>query len=278
MNQVQLQMPKQKLFFLAAVLAVLALVSPAYAAFPQPQGLVNDFANILPDKALLEQELQSYEKNTTIEIAVVTLDSLPADQTAATYAVELFQDWGIGKKGEDNGILVLIVKNGAAGNRMRIELGYGIQGYITGPEAGRILDEAMPSYQQSDYQSAVEIILSRLSDDLVDYSPQNPVGSNSGDTVDFILNNLPIFLPIVLFIIFSVLARRGDDLVCPKCGSKNISCKGDDCTCNVCGKRFRRKRRLGFVPIFIGGGGFGGGGGGFGGFGGGGSGGGGAGR
>src|SRR3989338_9727709 len=134
-----------------AVLVLLLAIPATLAAFPKPVGYVNDFASILPDSATLEQEVRAYEMNTTIEIAIVTISELPPDQTAATYANELFQEWGIGKKGEDNGILVLIIKNGTTGNRLRIELGYGIQGYITGAEAGRILDAALPYYTQGNY-------------------------------------------------------------------------------------------------------------------------------
>src|SRR3989344_5438333 len=140
------------------IAAFLLLVSLSFA-FPKPTGFVNDFANILPQGQELDKILSDLEKNTTIEIAIVTIESLPEDQTAATYAVELFNEWSIGKKGEDNGILVLIIKNGTVGNRLRIELGYGIQGYITGAESGRILDEALPYYTQGDYESTAETIL-----------------------------------------------------------------------------------------------------------------------
>src|SRR3989344_4237561 len=141
------------------IFVIFLLLAFASAALPKPAGYVNDFANLLTDRGSLENELMLYEKNTTIEIAVVTIDPLPQDKTLFEYGVEMFNEWGIGKKGEDNGILVLIAKNSTVGNRMRIELGYGIQGYITGAESGRILDEALPYYTQGDYESTAETIL-----------------------------------------------------------------------------------------------------------------------
>src|SRR3989338_11686064 len=143
-----------------AIFVAIIIVVPAFAAhLPKPAGYVNDFAGILTDTQMLENELILYEQNTTIEIAVVTISNLPPDQTLFSYGVELFDEWNIGKRGEDNGILVLINKEHAPGNRLRIELGYGIQGYITGAEAGRVLDDALPYYEQGDYQLAAEIIL-----------------------------------------------------------------------------------------------------------------------
>src|SRR3989338_486551 len=205
-------------------------------ALPQSTGFVNDYANILPDRAQFEEGLLLYEQNTTIEDAVVTLD------------------------------------NGPDGNRMRIELGWRIQGYITGSEAGTILDKAMPYYTQGDYQTALDIILLGLSDELVDYVPGKVVSRDQ--TVDIILSlvlgNFPLFVFLVIIIIPIAMSNR-----CPYCRGK-IKCEGDYCTCLKCKKKFKRKKR--YAPLIIGG--FGGGGGGFGGggFGGGGSGGGGAGR
>src|SRR3989338_4538894 len=256
-----------------SLIFITLLISVSFAShLPNPTGYVNDFAGILTDTQTFENELILYEQNTTIEIAVVTIDGLPEDQTLFSYGVELFQEWGIGKKGEDNGILILMVKNGTVGNRMRIELGWGIQGYITGSEAGTILDKAMPYYTQGDYQTALDIILLGLSDELVDYVPGKVVPRDQ--TVDIILSlvlgNFPLFVFLVIIIIPIAMSNR-----CPYCRGK-IKCEGDYCTCLKCKKKFKRKKR--YAPLIIGG--FGGGGGGFGGggFGGGVSGGGGAGR
>lgn len=263
----------KQLFGLAIVLlAILTFASPTFAAFPKPSGHVNDFAGVLTDTALLENELRAYEENTTIEIALVTLKELPPDQTLATYAVEFFADWGIGKKGEDNGILVLIVPNGTRGNRLRIELGYGIQGYITGAEAGRMLDNSLPFYEAGDYQRTAESILVGLSYELADYVP--------GYSPTEIIGNVFTFFPFIIFALLIILPFAFGTK-CPQCKSRKIKCEYDSnsntytCTCEKCGKKFKKKRSsFIFVPIA---GGFGSSGG-FGGFGGGGSGGGGAGR
>ncbi|KHO48280.1 MAG: hypothetical protein QT00_C0001G0294 [archaeon GW2011_AR5] len=177
------------------MLIIILFASVAFAShLPQPTGYVSDFAGILTDTAGLESELRAYEQNTTIEIAVVTISNLPPDQTLFSYGVELFEEWGIGKRGEDNGILVLINKENAPGNRLRIELGYGIQGYITGAEAGQILDNALPYYEQGDYQLAAEIILNGLSEELADYVPGQEPPDDFGLSSDVYMFVIPFFL------------------------------------------------------------------------------------
>ncbi len=257
----------KRLVIMFLILAAVPLIFASH--LPRPVGYVNDFASILPDRAEYEQGLSDYEKNTTIEVAVVTLGSLPSDQTLATYVVELFQEWGIGKKGEDNGLLILIVENGAAGNRMRIEVGYGLQGYVTGAEAGRVLDEALPYYNEGNYGAALDTILYGLSNQLRDYTPGQYVQRNSYNDIllDFILPNFPFIIFVVIVAVSLALSNR-----CPYCRGP-LKCSGNYCTCKKCGRKISRRKR--YVPILIGGGSSGGG---FGGFGGGGSGGGGAGR
>jgi uncharacterized protein len=73
------------------------------ADFPSPQGYVSDFAGLLSDtgKTELEAGLSQLARDTTAEIAVVTIDSLDGD-SIEEYAVSLFEEWGIGTKEEDN--------------------------------------------------------------------------------------------------------------------------------------------------------------------------------
>ncbi len=266
------------LFSCMAFSAFPTAVDAQSASFPSPVGFVNDYANVLTGVSVLENELTEYEKNTTIEITIVTLAQLPEGQTLFTYGVELFQDWQIGKKGEDNGILVLIVPNGTTGNRLRIELGYGVQGYITGAEAGRILDEALPYYEEGDYQSTAKTIIAGLKEQLVSYQPGVAVEKGIDPSTIFTIFFILFYAFMIIFpMAYTLLGPK-----CPNCKSRKLECKYDDnsnsyvCTCKKCGHTFKKKRsHFVFLPIAVGG--FSGGGGsGFGGFGGGGSGGGGA--
>src|SRR5690348_9508325 len=91
----------------------------------KPQGYVSDFAHVLSSdtRQALEAKLSNFERATTNEIAVVTVPSLEGD-TEEDYAVRLFKEWGIGKKGKDNGVLILIAPHE---RRARIEVGYGLE-------------------------------------------------------------------------------------------------------------------------------------------------------
>ncbi len=144
------------LLFAVVVAATLfsGLTSVFAQEFPKPVGFVNDFAGVIPDdtESQLETSLQQFEQEKTVEVAVVTVTSLEGD-TIEGYAVRLFQEWGIGKKGEDNGVLLLV----AVGERdVRIEVGYGMEPYITDGQAGRILDErVIPDLRQDNYAMGI---------------------------------------------------------------------------------------------------------------------------
>jgi uncharacterized protein len=140
----------------AALIIALVVLLPAVglAAYPKPIGFVNDFAGVIkPEtKANIAGLLTAFEKSTGNEIAVVTLPSL-GDEPVENVAVELFKQWGIGKKGQDNGILFLIAPNE---KRMRIEVGYGLEGTINDALAGRILDQAVvPRFREGDMDGGI---------------------------------------------------------------------------------------------------------------------------
>src|SRR3989344_4385276 len=99
-----------------------------------PIGHANDFAQILQPETVtsLEQTLADFEARTGSEIAIVTIDTHGLDETIETYAEKLFQQWGIGKEKQDNGLLLLIARDD---REMRIEVGYGLEPIITDIES-----------------------------------------------------------------------------------------------------------------------------------------------
>lgn len=142
---------------------VLGLLGVLAAGFPRPAGYVNDFAGLFsPDfREELEKELSDFEKETTAEIAVVTIESLD-DYSVEEYAVRLFEEWKIGKKEKDNGILLLIAKQE---RKIRIEIGYGLEPVITDGRAGRIIREEMrPSFKKENYEEGVKLAVAQIED------------------------------------------------------------------------------------------------------------------
>jgi uncharacterized protein len=132
-------------------LLFLILPSWGYAQhIPQPAGWVNDFANVIDqgNDGKLRSLIEEVEQKTSTEIAVVTVTSIaPYDEKE--YARLLFDNWKPGKKGKDNGVLVLLaVKE----RRWRIESGYGVEGILPDGLCGEIGRTYMvPRFKEGSY-------------------------------------------------------------------------------------------------------------------------------
>lgn len=117
----------------------------------KPTGFVNDFAGVIdPESAqLMEQISRAIEEKTGAQVAVVTVDSISPYPTIEEFSIELAQSWGIGRKGKDNGILIVLTMKE---RKVRIEVGYGLEGAIPDSVAGRILDErVIPALRQQQW-------------------------------------------------------------------------------------------------------------------------------
>jgi uncharacterized protein len=137
-----------------AWLLVATLQAPLLAAPLKPQGYVSDFANILtPEvRAELQALVRETEQRTSAEIAVVTVSSLDGE-TVEQYANRLFKEWGIGKKGADNGVLVLVAPSE---RKVRIEVGYGLEPVLPDGLAGQIIrSDFLPQFSNGDYPRGI---------------------------------------------------------------------------------------------------------------------------
>ena len=110
--------------------------------FPAFRGHVNDFADLIPQdiENSLTALLTELEQKTTAEIAVVTMKTI-GDYDIRDYAIRLTEAWKIGKKGKDNGLLILLAMDSAQGRRIDVETGYGLEGILPDGKVGRILDD-----------------------------------------------------------------------------------------------------------------------------------------
>ncbi|MBE9125065.1 MULTISPECIES: TPM domain-containing protein [unclassified Coleofasciculus] len=118
-------------------------------------GWVTDMANILSDstETQLNQMISGLEATNGTEIAVVTVpDTAPAASPKA-FTTELFNHWGIGKAGEDNGVLFLI---SVSDRRVEIETGYGVEPILPDAKVGNIIDtQITPKFKQGDFDGGV---------------------------------------------------------------------------------------------------------------------------
>jgi uncharacterized protein len=122
---------------------------------PKPVGFIADYEKIFtPEQtSQLRKILLDYEKETTIEIAVLTIDSIETD--TGDFAQKTAEQWGIGKKGINNGLLILISKSKHV---LRTQTGYGLEGYLPDGWLKHIGDSIASNYKGKYYEGTVELI------------------------------------------------------------------------------------------------------------------------
>lgn len=147
--------------FLFLGLVFLPVFVFAYVSPGQPSGFVNDFVGVfsVEEKNILEEKLSNFSKTYGNEIAVVTINNLGGDYIE-NYAVKLFEEWGIGKKGQDNGVLVLVAMDE---RQMRIEVGYGLEGFLTDIQSNWIINNIMkPAFQQGNFYAGIDSAIDKI--------------------------------------------------------------------------------------------------------------------
>lgn len=117
---------------------------------PNPPRLVNDYTNTLKrnEVAALERKLVAYDDSTSTQIAIVVENSLEGDDIF-DYSYRLASEWGIGREGKDNGILIYVA---LADRKLYIQTGYGAEGFLPDALARRIIDNVIaPNFKNGDY-------------------------------------------------------------------------------------------------------------------------------
>ncbi len=133
------------------VLLIFIITAPLFAEFnfPQKRGAVNDFADIISPSAEQKIEALAIEvfNKTHVAIVCVTMKTI-GDEDYNDYANRLYENWGIGVKGEDKGILIFNVVDQ---RKVRIEVGYGVEGFIPDALAGDVWRDVMlPHFRNND--------------------------------------------------------------------------------------------------------------------------------
>lgn len=274
--------------------------APGVPAFPKPTGYVNDFAHLLEPAAResLEQRLVQYDRTTGNQIAIAIfpdLGGVPINE----FASRLEEAWKVGRRGKDNGLLLLI---GVKERQVRIEVGYGLESKVTDGDAGAIIRNVLtPAFRAGRYADGLNAVV----DELMRLTGGAPGGGRPAPTGGRRARGAAeLWVPFAAFlgfIVLTVVLFRSAGPRCPRDGTRlrlqqqtstgTGAVGGRRITmwvCPRCGYQEKAVGQGGLMgvpgPILLGGGGWGSGGfsgggggsGGFGGFGGGGSGGGGA--
>ncbi len=134
---------------------------------PAQEKTVYDFGNMLSarEAAYFEQELTSFARETSTQIVLVTVESLNG-YDKADYAQRLAEDWGIGQKGKDNGILILLQpKTASQRGEAYIAVGYGLESVVPDAIAYDIVNnEMIPAFKQGQMAQGINNAISVLMD------------------------------------------------------------------------------------------------------------------
>ncbi|WP_431211895.1 TPM domain-containing protein [Puia sp. P3] len=123
---------------------------------PRPIGYVNDFEHLFTPVQVdaLDSMINEYERRTTIEIAVLTVDtSLTLPGNFDFFTQQTMSAWGMGKKGRNNGVLIGISRSF---RKIRIQNGAGIEKILPNADTKKIIDEAfIPYFRKGQYYEGV---------------------------------------------------------------------------------------------------------------------------
>jgi len=204
-----------RLRFLPLICGLILLASMGTAKaeikYPKPTGAVNDLAGIISPDYEKQMESLSHEilQKTGTSIVVATVETV-GDIDYSIYANELYQAWGIGKKGEDKGVLIFLALKE---RKLKIETGYGVEGILPDGLVGQIRDDYMLPYLKKNEFG--EGILNGLT--IMAAIIAKDAGVKLGGMDDQPIVKMPVskkrisalgFLPILFFIVlFLILAR-----------------------------------------------------------------------
>ena len=199
---------------LLAVLCLMVCLAPlaraAEPVYPNYTGFVNDFTGTIDpaSKVSLEALCRALEAKTSAELAIAVVKTV-APLDSKTYAVKLFEKWQIGKKGKDNGLLVLLALDE---RRVEIEVGYGLEGVINDAKAGEILDMyGVPYFKSGDYAAGLYNIAAALSEQVAaaagqelgdQYQPTS--GGPRGSADNWGTNDTVLSVAVVIIAVFSI--------------------------------------------------------------------------
>jgi uncharacterized protein len=175
----------------------------------KPQGYVSDFAHVLTPQT--HQQLEEYcgrvEQVTGVQMAIVTIPTLDG-QPVEDVANALYRKWGVGKKGKDEGIMLLLA---VQDHKDHIEVGYGLEPILPDGFVGGILRQARPLLRQGAYGQGLLAAADEMGSQIakakgvsldVSVRPRRPA-SSGGPHIPFIA------IAIIVVIVLALLSRGG---------------------------------------------------------------------
>lgn len=192
----------KKIYCLLVSLLLCCLPSYLIAAIPDaptPPRLVNDFASLLNSQEVqqLEQKLVAFNDSTSTQITIVTVASLDG-YDIAEYSFQLGKKWGIGQKGINNGVLIVVAKQE---RKTFIATGYGVEEYLPDAICNQIVDNVInPNFKSGAFYTGLDAGTSQLMGYLTGKFKADQIPGKK-------TKRNPIFTLIIVLIIVFILIR-----------------------------------------------------------------------
>lgn len=181
-------------------LLLLSWLAFAELAIPRLEARVTDLTATLNEaqRDALEQRLAAFEREKGSQLAVLIVPST-RPETAEQYAIRVAEAWKLGRKGVDDGVLLLVAKDDRA---VRIEVGYGLEGLIPDAIAKRVIEEVIvPRFRTGDYyggiDAGVEALIGRIEGEALSL-PAARAQTHPG--ANFVENALPVAMMFVFVV------------------------------------------------------------------------------
>jgi uncharacterized protein len=176
------------------------------ASLPKLTGRVNDYAAMLSPatRQQLENVLARFEQEESTQLVVLTIPSLDG-AVLEEFSLKVAETWRLGQKGRDNGVLLLVAKSD---RKLRIEVGYGLEGSLTDLTAGRIIrDIITPRFRDGNFDQGISdgvaAIIAAVRGEFT--APEGAVaaGSTSSDS-----EGLIVFIAFAFFIVARIVGKH----------------------------------------------------------------------
>lgn len=149
---------------------------------PYLTGRVNDYAEMIDQTSeeRIDSKLRGFEEATGAQVAVLTIESLDGDPLE-DFSLRVAETWELGRKGVDDGVLLLVARDD---RKMRIEVGYGLEGRLTDLQSGRILNNILrPAFRSGEFAAGIEagvdaIVATLEGEDVIPEEAPTPLDNN----------------------------------------------------------------------------------------------------
>ena len=191
-------------FFIVILLTLAQSLLSSALDDPPLRGRVNDYANLLSSARAqaLVQRLEQFENETGHQIAVLTIPTLEGEDIEG-FSIRVAENWKIGKKGFDNGVILVVAQND---RKLRIEVGYGLEGILPDAIANRIIQQIIvPRFRANDFPGGIEAGV----DAIMKVTSGEPLSETARKRKAAPRSYIPLIGPLLLLVVFffSIFSR-----------------------------------------------------------------------